>query len=156
MKYGSDNTQPHRRRVGADHDSGRRAATAHRRPWLSGRGPETRPPQPASRRRRGAAVGRARLWQTSGMTRCICALVICLAGCPMPGAGPQPPVQPPVASGGGAGCPAADQIYVASYLASDDPAQPAQHTGWVLPLQDQQVDTLAGVPEYTVIDPATV
>lgn len=74
----------------------------------------------------------------------------------MPGAGPQPPVQPPVASGGGAGCPAADQIYVASYLASDDPAQPAQHTGWVLPLQDQQVDTLAGVPEYTVIDPATV
>lgn len=68
----------------------------------------------------------------------------------MPGAGSQPPV-----ASGGVGCPAADQIYVASYLASDDPSQPAQHTGWVLPLQDQQVDTLAGVPEYTVLDPAT-
>jgi hypothetical protein len=88
------------------------------------------------------------------MTRCICALVVFLAGCPMPGAAPQPPVQPPVAAGG-AGCPTADNIHVASYLASDDPAQPAQHTGWVLPLHDQQVDTLAGVPEYTVLDPGT-
>jgi hypothetical protein len=90
------------------------------------------------------------------MTRCICALVIFLAGCPMPGAGPQPPGQPaPVASGGGAGCPAADNIHVASYLASDDPTQPAPHTGWVLPLYDQQVDTLVGQPEYTALDPAT-
>jgi hypothetical protein len=94
------------------------------------------------------------------MTRCICALVICLAGCPMPGAGPQPPQapqppgQPPVAAAG-AGCPTADNIHVASYLASDDPAQPAQHTGWVLPLHDQTVDTLAGQPEYTALDPGT-
>lgn len=72
----------------------------------------------------------------------------------MPGAGPQPPVQPPVAVGG-AGCPTADNIHVASYLASDDPAQPASHTGWVLPLHDQQVDTLDGVPEYTALDPGT-
>lgn len=82
--------------------------------------------------------------------------MIFLAGCPMPGASPQPPTRPAAAaSGGGAGCPAADQVYVASFLASDDPAQPASHTGWVLPLYDQQVDTLDGQPEYTAIDPAT-
>jgi hypothetical protein len=89
------------------------------------------------------------------MTRCICALVIFLAGCPMPGAGPQPPGPPAPVASGGAGCPTADNIRVASYLASDDPAQPAQHTGWVLPLYDQQVDTLAGVPEYAALDPGT-
>jgi len=73
----------------------------------------------------------------------------------MPGAAPQPPGQPAPVASSGVGCPTADNIHVASYLASDDPAQPAQHTGWVLPLHDQQVDTLAGVPEYTVLDPGT-
>lgn len=73
----------------------------------------------------------------------------------MPGVGPQPPGPPAPVAAGGAGCPTADNIHVASYLASDDPAQPAQHTGWVLPLQDQQVDTLAGVPEYAALDPGT-
>ena len=73
----------------------------------------------------------------------------------MPGAGPQPPGQPAPVASDGAGCPTADNIRVASYLASDDPAQPAQHTSWVLPLHDQQVDTLAGVPEYAALDPGT-
>jgi hypothetical protein len=89
------------------------------------------------------------------MTRRICALVIFLAGCPVPGAGPQSPGQPAPVASGGTGCPTADSIHVASYLASDDPAQPAQHTGWVLPLEDQQVDTVVGVAEYTVLDPGT-
>jgi hypothetical protein len=72
----------------------------------------------------------------------------------MPGAGPQSPAQPaPVAST--AGCPSADNVYVASYLASDDPAAPASHTGWVLPLHDQKVDALAGQPEYAPIDAGT-
>jgi hypothetical protein len=72
----------------------------------------------------------------------------------MPGAGPQPPVQPPVASGGGAGCPAADQIYVASYLASEDAASPAAHTGWVLPLFDQKVESVGGQPEFVELEAA--
>jgi hypothetical protein len=88
------------------------------------------------------------------MIRRICALVIFLAGCPMPGAAPQTPGQPaPVASSEG-GCPAADQILVASYLSSDDPAQPAPHTGWVLPLYDQHVETVLGQSEYSTIDAA--
>jgi hypothetical protein len=91
------------------------------------------------------------------MTR-FCALVVFLAGCPMPGASPQPPGQPsgqPGIASAGAGCPTADNIHVASYLASDDPAQPAKHTGWVLPLSDLEVDSLASVPEYAAIDPGT-
>jgi hypothetical protein len=71
------------------------------------------------------------------------------AGCRMPGAGPgaQPPPQPTEV--------AADNVYVASYLSSDDPAQPAVHTGWVLPLYDQKVDSILGQPEYAAIDPGT-
>jgi hypothetical protein len=88
------------------------------------------------------------------MTRRICALVIFLAGCPMPGAAPQAPGQPAPIASGDAGCPAADQIFVASYLASDDPAQPAPHTGWVLPLHDQHVETVLGQPEYSALDAA--
>lgn len=78
-----------------------------------------------------------------------------LAGCPAPGAGPGP--HPPAATevAPGAGCPAAENVYVASYLSSDDPASPAAHTGWVLPLYDQKVDSLAGQPEYAAIDPGT-
>lgn len=80
------------------------------------------------------------------------------AGCPAPGS-PQQPVQPtvPVA---GAGCPTADHVYVASYLTQDPGAasagQPAaSHTGWVVPLHDRKVDSLAGQPEYTEIDART-
>lgn len=88
--------------------------------------------------------------------RCVPALVIFLAGCPMPGASQTAPVAPAAAaSGGGAGCPSADSVHVASYLASDDPAQRGTHTGWVLPLYDQPVDTLDGRAEYEAIDPAT-
>jgi hypothetical protein len=144
MRYGRVISHAHRRRDGADHDSDRPVMPAG---VLTGTC--ITPVQIPD-------VGRTRLWQTSGMTRCICALVILLAGCPMPGASPQQPAQPAsVAPAGGAGCPTADKIYVASYLASDDPAQPALRTGWVLPLSDQKVDTLAGQPEYTAIDAAT-
>ena len=90
------------------------------------------------------------------MTRCTCALVILLAGCRIPaaGPGPQPPGQQPPGAVG-AGCPAAEDVLVASYLSSDDPATPAVHTGWVLPLHDQRVDSVAGQPEYLAIDPGT-
>jgi hypothetical protein len=54
-----------------------------------------------------------------------------------------------------AGCPAASQVYVASYLTRDDGAQAGGHTGWVLPLFDRKVDSLANQPEYTQIDAAT-
>ncbi|HZJ63272.1 MAG TPA: hypothetical protein VFD36_07075, partial [Kofleriaceae bacterium] len=56
----------------------------------------------------------------------------------------------------GAGCPAASGVYVASYLTHDAAAgaPDAGHTGWVLPLHDRKVPTVAGVPEYGAIDPA--
>lgn len=79
-----------------------------------------------------------------------------LAGCVRPGAGPgpQPPPQPTEVAVGG-GCPTADSVRVASYLSSEDPATPAAHTGWVLPLHDQPVDSIAGQPEYQAIDAGT-
>src|SRR5262249_32813230 len=70
---------------------------------------------------------------------------------PMPGAAPQAPAQPAQA---GVGCPAADNIHVASYLTHDE-RDAAGHTGWVLPLHDLKVETLADKPEYATIDQAT-
>src|SRR5262245_33974991 len=85
------------------------------------------------------------------MMRCRCVFLLVLAACPPPGAGAG--AQPPGgAVAAGAGCPTADNVYVASYLASDDPAAPASHTGWVLPLFDQKVDSLGGQPEYVALD----
>jgi hypothetical protein len=90
------------------------------------------------------------------MTRWMFALVLALAGCQMPGAGPGPgPQQPAQPAAAGGGCPTADHVYVASYLVSDDPGAPAAHTGWVLPLFDQKVDSVGGQPEYMAIDAAT-
>lgn len=91
------------------------------------------------------------------MARCTCALFLVLAGCPVPGAAPgaQAPGAQAPAVADGAGCPAPENVYVASYLSSDDPASPAPHTGWVLPLHDQKVDAVAGQPEYLAIDAAT-
>ena len=86
------------------------------------------------------------------MMRWCCALLL-LASCQLPGAGPkpQPPVEPTAAGGE---CPTADNVYVASYLASDDPAAPAAHTGWVLPLFDQKVESVGGQPEFVELEPA--
>jgi len=96
----------------------------------------------------------ARVWQTIRMTRYTCALAILLAGCPPPAAGPQPAT--PVATAS-SGCPGAENIYVASYLTRDDAdaAGAAGHTGWVLPLHDARVGTLADQSEYATIDPTT-
>jgi hypothetical protein len=87
------------------------------------------------------------------MTRLPYLFVAVLAGCPAPGAAPQSPAPPAQA---GAGCPAASGVYVASYLTHDAAAgaPDAGHTGWVLPLHDRKVPTVAGVPEYGAIDPA--
>lgn len=90
------------------------------------------------------------LWQTIGMMRCRCVFLLLLAGCPPPGAGAG--AQPPARAAAGAGCPAAENVYVASYLASDDAASPAPHTGWVLPLFDEKVESLGGQPEYVALD----
>jgi len=81
-------------------------------------------------------------------------LVIALTGCPAPGPGPRPPA-PPAATG--VGCPTANDVYVASYVAPDEhAADPARsHTGWVLPLHDLKVDTTANQPEYAAIDATT-
>jgi hypothetical protein len=55
---------------------------------------------------------------------------------------------------GAIGCPAASQVYVASYLTQDDGATSAGHAGWVLPLFDRRVGSLDNQPEYAAIDGA--
>jgi hypothetical protein len=85
------------------------------------------------------------------MKRLAC-LLVTLAACPPPGGRAQTPVQPAVT---GAGCPAATNIHVASYLTQDEHGAgdaSAGHTGWVLPLHDARVDSLANQPEYAAID----
>ncbi len=80
------------------------------------------------------------------MKRLACLLVLC--GCPQKGGGTAP--TPP---DNGVGCPAASDIYLASYVR---PAEGAQgHTGWVLPLFDAKVDQLGNQPEWAEIDAAT-
>ena len=89
------------------------------------------------------------------MTRTVlCAFVLgasASSGCIPPSAAPQAPA-PPAA----AGCPTADKIHVASYMTPDDSdgAASSGHTGWVLPLHDRKVETLANQPEYAAIDAA--
>jgi len=88
------------------------------------------------------------------MKRLAC-LVLALAACPAPGGGRRQPVEP---AASGAGCPAATGIYVASYLTQDEHGAgdaSAGHTGWVLPLHDLRVATIANQPEYATIDATT-
>jgi hypothetical protein len=80
-------------------------------------------------------------------------LVILLAGCPAPGTSPQAPVSPTPSAPAGAGCPAAANVYVASYLTQEEPT--GGHTGWVLPLHDLRVATITNQPEYATIDATT-
>jgi hypothetical protein len=82
-------------------------------------------------------------------------VLIALAGCPGPGGASQLAVPP--SAGAGVGCPAAASVYVASYLTPvERAADPAHgHSGWVLPLHDAQVATLANQPEYATIDAAS-
>jgi hypothetical protein len=83
------------------------------------------------------------------------ALGAALAGCPAPGAAPQAPAAATATAA--SGCPAAGDVYVASYLTQDDhaatDAAAAGHTGWVLPLHDAKVEA-ATRPEYQTIDAA--
>jgi hypothetical protein len=94
------------------------------------------------------------------MKRLACSFALVLAGCPaMTGTGTStavPPVQPVL----GASCPAANDVYLASFLTHDD-TKPATagaapgHTGWVVPLYDRKVDSTTGEPEYAAIDART-
>lgn len=87
------------------------------------------------------------------MQRLACVFVVLAAGCPVQRrAAVQPPPTPTEV---GAGCPSASGVYVASYLTPEDGAGQAGHTGWVLPLHDRRVDSLANQPGYARLDPAT-
>ena len=78
------------------------------------------------------------------MNRALLCLLV-LAGCPRPVATPGPqPVEAEV------GCPAGSDVYVASYL-SADPGK--GHTGWVLPVRDEKVEAVAGIPEFEELAP---
>ncbi|HEX4421436.1 MAG TPA: hypothetical protein VH165_26150 [Kofleriaceae bacterium] len=86
------------------------------------------------------------------MKRLACLSVVLLAACPPPGGGPQPPVTPAAT---GAGCPAASNVFVASYLTQDENGAgdaSAGHTGWVLPLHDLRVADLTHQPEFAELD----
>jgi hypothetical protein len=82
------------------------------------------------------------------MVRFACLLVV-LAACP-PKSAPSttPPPQPP-----SAGCPAASDVYIASYLTQD---AGKGRTGWVLPMHAVKVEPSAKVAEYQPMDPAAV
>ncbi|MEO7732581.1 MAG: hypothetical protein ABIY55_16555 [Kofleriaceae bacterium] len=84
------------------------------------------------------------------MLRSASLLLLVLAACPARGPGGQP--ARPIA--GGAGCPTAANVHVASYLTQDGAAR-GGHTGWVLPLHDLKIEALSTQPEYAAIDAAT-
>ncbi|GEM_PF-1482342 len=76
-----------------------------------------------------------------------CALIL-LTACPPKNPGTTtPPPQPP-----SAGCPAAADVYVASYV-TQDPGK--GRTGWVLPMHAMPVASNQQVADYQSIDPAT-
>lgn len=77
-----------------------------------------------------------------------CVLAMSLAACPRKAGPGVTTVQP-----AGAGCPAASDVYMASYLTPEEGAQ-GGHTGWVLPLHHRVVESLEGVPDYATIDAA--
>ena len=89
------------------------------------------------------------------MKRVACVFVLVLSGCPAMTGAAQQPGQPVF----GASCPAANNVYVASFLTHDDARSAAGaatgHTGWVVPLYDRKVDSTTGEPEYAVIDART-
>jgi hypothetical protein len=81
------------------------------------------------------------------MTRlALVALVIALSGCPQKPspAGPTPQV--------GAGCPAASDVYLASYV-TQDPS--SGRSGWVVPLHAVAADPATQGPDYAAVDAAT-
>jgi hypothetical protein len=76
-----------------------------------------------------------------------CSLIL-LTACPPKNPGPtMPPPQPP-----SAGCPAASEIYVASYL-TQEPGK--GRSGWVLPMQAMPLAANQQVIDYQAVDQAT-
>src|SRR3954470_2443989 len=73
-------------------------------------------------------------------------LLVVLAACPPKSSPTTPPPQPP-----GAGCPAAKDVFVASYLTQD---AGKGRSGWVLPLHTMKIEATAQVAEYQPLDPS--
>ena len=81
------------------------------------------------------------------MVRFACCSLLLLAACP-PKSSTTPPPQPPAA-----GCPAASDVYISSYLTQD---AGKGRSGWVLPMHAMKVETNAQVAEYQPLDAAAV
>lgn len=79
-------------------------------------------------------------------------LLLAVAGCPAK-TGPGGPL-PPGGGGPGVGCPSANDVFIASYLAPEEGGK--GYSGWVLPLLDKTVDKLDGVPEFGILDAAGI
>ncbi|MEO8698993.1 MAG: hypothetical protein ABI867_03085 [Kofleriaceae bacterium] len=77
--------------------------------------------------------------------RVIAIAFLMLAACPPKGGGGTGPVAQL-----GVGCPQSTNVYVASYLAPEEAGK--GHTGWVLPLFDKPVESIAGAQEFATID----
>lgn len=71
------------------------------------------------------------------------ALLFVLAACP-----PKQPTTPAASQPTGAGCPAADGVFVASYVTD----APGRGAGWVMPLHAMKVEPGAQVPDYAPLD----
>lgn len=86
------------------------------------------------------------------MVRLACAALVGslfgLAACPPRSQPVAPPPQP-----AGAGCPGANDVFVASYLTQD---AGKGRTGWVLPLHAANADASAPAADYQVLDAAAV
>ncbi|HEU4728453.1 MAG TPA: hypothetical protein VFT22_11200 [Kofleriaceae bacterium] len=92
------------------------------------------------------------------MKRLACLPLLLLAACPPPGSSARPAQPTGAAGAAGAGCPAANDVHVASYLTQDEHGvgdASAGHTGWVLPLHAVRVPTVENQPEYRTIDATT-
>jgi hypothetical protein len=80
------------------------------------------------------------------MVRFACASLLVLAACPPHSQPVAPPPQP-----AGAGCPGANDVFVASYLTQD---AGKGRTGWVLPLHSAPVDANGQAADYQTLDAA--
>jgi hypothetical protein len=74
------------------------------------------------------------------------AWLIVLAACPAKNPPPQQPQ--PLA---GPGCPAASDVYVASYVTQAE----GKRSGWVMPLHAMKVEPSASTPDYQTVDATT-
>ena len=75
-----------------------------------------------------------------------CSLLVVIAACPSKHPATPPPPVP------GVGCPTASGVFVAEFV--QPPQGEPGHTGWVMPLYDVKVDSIAGKAPYAPIDAA--